>query len=224
MAENQLVVEVRQESGKGAARRLRAAGRIPGICYGRKTAPLSVSLDPKPLEQVLAADGLNTLFELKVEGGSVLDGSRVLVRELQRTPVGGHLVHADLYTVDLAQTVRVQVPVHLEGIPAGVKFGGILEHTLREIEFECLPTAIPEEIRVDVSALEIGMSLHVRDLTLPPGVELVDDPELAVVLVAAPAAEEEAAAPDVEVPEGEAAAAAEGEAAASAPDDAKDKD
>jgi large subunit ribosomal protein L25 len=160
---------------------------------------------------------------LSVKGGSELDGSRVLVRELQRTPVGGDLLHADLYTVDLAQKVHVQVPVHLEGTPEGVKFGGILDHTLREIEFECLATSIPEEIRVDVSSLEIGQSLHVRDLNLPPGVDLVSDPELAVVLVAAPAAEEEVVAPEAEVAEGEAVAPVEGEEAAAPADDGKDQ-
>ena len=121
MAENELVVEVREATGKGAARRLRQAGRIPGVCYGRNTAPVSVSLDPKGLEHVLrtSASGFNTLFEVK--GGGDFDGKPVLVRELQRDPVSGHLVHADLYMVDLQQRVHVSVPVHLEGSPEGVK-------------------------------------------------------------------------------------------------------
>jgi large subunit ribosomal protein L25 len=213
VAENELVVEVREATGKGAARRLRQAGRIPGVCYGRNATPVSVSLDPKGLEHVLAtsSSGLNTLFELK--GGGDFDGKPVLVRELQRNPVNGHLVHADLYMVDLQQKVHVSVPVHLEGSPEGVKMGGILDHTLREIEFECLPQSIPEEVRVDVSALEIGDSLHVSDLTLPEGATLLSDPELAVVLVATPAVEEEPTPAEGEVPEGEEAAAAEGEGA-----------
>ena len=222
MAENELVVEVREATGKGAARRLRQAGRIPGVCYGRNTAPVSVSLDPKGLEHVLrtSASGFNTLFEVK--GGGDFDGKPVLVRELQRDPVSGHLVHADLYMVDLQQRVHVSVPVHLEGSPEGVKMGGILDHTLREIEFECLPQSIPEEVRVDVSALEIGDSLHVRDLVLPEGATLLSDPELAVVLVATPAVEEEATPAEGEVPEGEEGAAAEGEAAAASSEDAKE--
>jgi large subunit ribosomal protein L25 len=215
VAENELVVEVREATGKGAARKLRQAGRIPGVCYGRNATPLSVSLDPKGLEHVLttSSSGLNTLFELK--GGGDFDGKPVLVRELQRNPVSGHLVHADLYMVDLQQKVHVSVPVHLEGSPEGVKMGGILDHTLREIEFECLPQSIPEEVRVDVSALEIGDSLHVSDLMLPVGATLLSDPELAVVLVATPAVEEEATPAEGEVPEGEEAAAAEGAEASS---------
>jgi large subunit ribosomal protein L25 len=223
VAENELLVEVREATGKGAARRLRQAGRIPGVCYGRNAAPVPVSLDPKGLEHVLrtSSSGFNTLFELK--GGGAFDGKPVLVRELQRNPVNGRLVHADLYMVDLQQKVHVEVPVHLEGSPEGVKMGGILEHTLREIEFECLPQSIPEEVRVDVSALEIGHSLHVRDLTLPEGATLLSDPELAVVLVAAPAVEEEPTPAEGEVPEGEeAAAAAEGEAGAAPSEDAKE--
>ena len=223
MAENELVVEVREASTKGAARRLRQTGRIPAVCYGRNATPVSVSLDPKGLEHVLktSSSGLNTLFELK--GGGDFDGKPVLVRELQRNPVSGHLIHADLYAVDLQKKVHVSVPVHLEGSPEGVKMGGILDHTLREIEFECLPQSIPEEVRVDVSALEIGDSLHVRDLTLPEGATLVSDPELAVVLVAAPAVEEEPTPAEGEVPEGEeAAAAAEGEGAEAPSAEAKE--
>jgi large subunit ribosomal protein L25 len=152
---------------------------------------------------------MNTLIDLRVEGSGAYDGKSMLVKELQRDPVTGSMLHVDLYAVDLQQTIQVSVPIHVTGTAEGVKMGGILDQTLREIELECMPEAIPQEIPVDVSALDIGQSLHVRDLALPEGVTLQSDPDLAVVLVAAPAAEEEVAA---EVEAGAEAPAVEGEA------------
>jgi large subunit ribosomal protein L25 len=207
VSEYELAVEVREGSGKGIARKLRASGRIPGVCYGGAEGPRSIHLDPHVLDRLItrSAAGVNTLIDLR---GGGLDGKVVLVKELQRDPVKGTLLHADLYAIDADKTVEVEVPIHLTGTPVGVELGGgIMEHTLRELELECLPRAIPEEIRMDVSALELGDSLHVRDLPLPEGVTLVSDPDLAVVSVVAPRVEEE---PTVEGEE--AAAAAEGEA------------
>jgi large subunit ribosomal protein L25 len=215
VADVALDVEIRSDKGKGVARKLRAAGRIPGVCYARGKAPLAVSLDAKRLERLLAASatGINTLIDLHVAGGGDYDGRVVLVKELQRDPLSKRALHADLYAVDLAQTIEVAVPIHVTGTAPGVTNGGILDQALRELQIECLPRAIPDQIVVDVSALEIGMSLHVRDLVLPEGVKLVSVPDLSVVSVVVPAAEEAAAAA---VPaEGE-AVAAEGEAAAPA--------
>jgi len=213
VAENALQVQVRDASGKGVARKLRAAGRIPGVVYGRSQAAVRISLDPKLLRRVLTRSeaGLNTLFELDVEGGGALQGTPVLVRDLQRDPVKGDYLHADLLAVDLQQRLQVAVPVHLIGKASGVEFGGILDHSLREIELLCLPTAIPKEIQVDVSSLDVGSSLHVRDLVLPEGVELRSDRDLSVVSVVLPAAEVVATPVEVAPVEGEAAPAAEGE-------------
>jgi large subunit ribosomal protein L25 len=216
VAENELVVEVREGAGKGVARKLRAAGRIPGVCYGRKLPSVSISLDPRTLEQLLAAStaGLNTLFQLRIAGVGDFDGKAVLVRELQRNPVDGQLLHADLYAVDLEKSIQVSVPIGITGSAEGVKVGGILDQALRTLELECMPQAIPREVVVEVSELEIGQTLHVRDIGLPEGVSLLSDPDLAVVSVVAPVAEEVEAPPEEEeVAEGEAeAAAAEGDA------------
>ena len=214
MADYQLEIQVREGRGKGAARKLRASGQIPAVCYGRDTESVSVSLDARALERLLTTSdaGMNTLIDLR---GTSLEGKTVLVKELQRDPVSGRPVHADLYAVDLARTVEVEVPVHLTGKAAGVEMGGILDHSLREIELECLPTAIPKELTVDVSALQVGDSIHVRDIALPEGVELLSDPDLSVVSVVAPAVVEEAAPAEGEEPvEGAEAAPAEGEEAA----------
>jgi len=192
VAENALDVEIRQDVGKGVARKLRAAGRIPGVCYGKSEKSVALSLDPHALRRLLEHSdaGMNTIINLK--GGGDLEGKMVLVRELQRDPVRGSYLHADLYTLDLKQTVEVSVPIHITGKAQGVELGGVLDQALRELDLECLPLAIPREILVDVSALDVGDSIHVREIALPEGVVLRSDPDLSVVSVVAPTKEEEA--------------------------------
>ncbi len=217
MADVALDVEIRSTAGKGAARQMRAAGRIPGVCYGRGRAPISVSLDPRSLEKLLAssATGINTLIDLRVSGGGDYDGRVVLVKELQRDPVSARALHADFYAVDLEQAIEVSVPIHVTGTAPGIMLGGILDHALRELQIECLPRSIPDQILADVSSLEIGMSLHVRDLVLPPGVTLISNPDLSVISVVTPAALEEPTPAAAATAEG-AAVPAEGAAAAPA--------
>ncbi len=209
MGEFALGVEIRQQKGKGIARKLRAAGRIPAVCYRRNAEPVPISLDPKELDRLLrkASSGINTLIDLKVAGGGDFDGRQVLVKELQRDPISGAYLHADLYAVDLQQMIHVSVPINLKGTPIGVSLGGgILDHATRELDVECLPNAIPEEFAIDVSAIEVGDSLHVRDIEVPEGVEILNDPDVSIMSVVAPAVVEEAAAAAEEV-EGEAAGA-----------------
>ncbi len=189
-SEHQLAVEPRATSGKGHARKLRAAGRIPAICYAPGSSATAIQLDPKALDRLLrkSSAGMNTLIDLQ---GGGLDGKVVLVKELQRDPVIGALLHVDLYALDVDKTIEVKVPVRIVGTPLGVTFGGgILDFPLREIEVLCLPRAIPEELPIDVSALQVGDSIHVRDIALPAGVELVSDSELSVVSVVLPSKEE----------------------------------
>jgi large subunit ribosomal protein L25 len=204
VSEIALHAELRDGKGKGAARKLRAGGRIPAICYRRNAESVSVSLDPRTLRDLIrtASAGVNTLFDLKMTGGGDFDGRQVLVKEIQRDPISGNYLHVDLFAVDLKETIHVSVPVHLTGTAQGIAMGGILDHALRDLEIQCLPGAIPEEFRVDVTALEIGDSIHVRDLTLPEGVELLIDPNLSIVSVVAPAAAEVEAAPEAAPEEG----------------------
>jgi large subunit ribosomal protein L25 len=210
VAENVLSAEARTATGKGANRKLRVAGKIPAVVYGKGRSPASVALDPRALETLLhqSGAGLNTLIDLSVAGRT----DTVLVKELQRHPVNGRFLHVDFFQVDLSQTITVSVPIHFTGKARGVEFGGILDHPLREIEVECLPRAIPEFVEVDVSALEIGQAIHVADLRLPEGVEVKTDPALPVASVVLPAAEVEAA-PVETVVEGEVAEGAEAAAA-----------
>jgi large subunit ribosomal protein L25 len=194
VSETALVVEVREAIGKGAVRKLRVAGRIPAILYGQGKESIPLTLDPRALDRVLRSSGANTLLDLTVEGRSDLGTPVALVKDLQRHPIRGTIQHADLYQVDLTKTVEVEVPIHLVGKPKGLDFGGLLEHMLREVKLECLPRSIPASIEVDVSNLEVGDVVHVRDLALPSGVSLVSDGDLGVAACALPQAEEVAAA------------------------------
>jgi large subunit ribosomal protein L25 len=202
-SEHQLAVEPRSGSGKGHARKLRAAGRIPAVCYSPGSAATQIQLDPKALARLLqkSSAGMNTLIDLS---GGGLDGKVVLVKELQRDPVLGVLLHADLFALDVDKSIEVKVPVRIVGTPLGVTFGGgILDFPMREIEVLCLPRAIPEDLPIEVGNLQVGDSIHVRDIALPQGVELVSDPELSVVSVVLPAKEEEAAPAEAVAVEGE---------------------
>jgi large subunit ribosomal protein L25 len=147
----------------------------------------------------------------------------VLIKELQRDPISGAYLHADLYAVDLQQKIHVSVPIQITGTPVGVSLGGgILDHATRELDVECLPNAIPEEFAVDVSELEVGQSVHVRDIKVLEGVEILNDPDVSIVSVVAPVVvEEEAPAEEEEGVEGE--AAPEGEAAAPSEESAEKK-
>lgn len=195
VSETTIAVEIREGAGKGVARKLRAAGRVPAVLYGHGLASIRLSLDPSALEHVIKSSdaGLNTLIAL--EGDATIAGKTVLVKELQRDPVRGQMLHADLFEVDPRERITVSVPLQVVGTAPGVSLsGGLLDHSIREIELDCLPRAIPDTIEVDVSSLELGDSLHVRDLVLPEGVELKTDSDLSVISIVAPSVAEEAVA------------------------------
>ena len=202
MAENALEIQLRDGTGKGVARKLRAAGRIPAVCYGKGEKAVAVHIDPGALRHLLehGEAGMNTLIELKGDG--TVGGKTVLVRELQRDPVRGGYLHADFQAIDLEQKVEVSVPIHLVGKAPGVELGGIVDHSLREVDLICLPLSIPTEVTVDIGEMVLGDSLHVRDIALPEGVELKSDADLSVVSVVAPKVEEEET-PAEEAVEGE---------------------
>lgn len=221
MGDQTLAVEIRNDTGKGLARRLRRDGRVPAVLYGHGKATVSLAVEANALEHLLKTShaGLNTLIDLA--GASEVKGRVVLVKELQRHPVAGTLVHADFFEIDTKELLHVSVPIRLTGSAAGVNFGGILEHTMREIELACLPTAIPDSIEIDISHLEVGDAAHVSDLVLPEGVETAIDLSLPVAHVAVPKIEEEPIVEEAAV-EGETAEAEEaGEGADGAEDGAE---
>jgi large subunit ribosomal protein L25 len=194
MPEIIVAAESRTETGKNANRRLRVAGKIPGVLYGEKKKAVQIAVAPKEIATILrSASGENTLFDLQ------LDGSRrkVILKEFQQEPLKGKLIHADFYEVALDKELHVKVHVEIVGTAIGVKRdGGVLDFVTRELEIACLPTNIPEKISVDVSELEIGKHLRVHDLKLPEKIRLLTDAELVVVHVVTPRAEE--AAPTAE--------------------------
>ena len=190
MGDQSLAVEVRTDTGKGVARKLRAVGRIPAVLYGHGNASVSLSIQAKDLDTLLKTShaGLNTLIDL--EGDSAVEDKVVLIKELQRHSVAGTLSHADFFEIDATAKIHVSVPIKLEGTPEGVKLGGVLEHMMREIDLLCLPNAIPDSLEIDVSGMNQNESLHVSDLTLPEGVETGVDEGLPIVHVATKKVEE----------------------------------
>jgi large subunit ribosomal protein L25 len=205
MPEIVVAAEKRTEIGKNVNRRLRTRGLIPGVLYGAKSETTPVSVSPKEIGAILrSASGENTLFDLELEGSR----RKVILKEYQVEPIKGRLLHADFYEVALDQLLQVSVHVEVTGVPVGVKVqGGVLDFVSRELEVECLPTDIPERIVVDVSELEIGKHLRVSDLHLPDNVRVLSAPDLVVVHVVAPRAEEVAATPAAEAAPVEGAAA-----------------
>jgi large subunit ribosomal protein L25 len=182
----------RSAVGKGVARKLRQSGSIPAVYYGRGEEPIVLTVGLKELEEVIVnAEGSNVIVDLKVDGDGVGD-RKALIREIQRDPVGGHILHLDLQHISLTERITVEVPIVLTGIPTGVKDGGgILEHLLRDVEVECLPTDIPSRLEIDVSALNIGDSLHVSDLKADK-VTILTEGERPIAAVVPPTVLEEA--------------------------------
>ncbi|WP_437480633.1 50S ribosomal protein L25/general stress protein Ctc [Sorangium sp. So ce1014] len=220
----------REDSGKSASSRLRRAGQIPAIAYGRELAPQSVAVSPKALLQVLGSDhGKNSVVELAIENGETLT---VMVRDYDYHPISRELVHADFIQVKLDQPVDVQIPFRCVGKPKGVVTGGVLQQIFRTIPVRCLPEKIPSFIEIDVTELDMGESYKASGLTLPEGVKalLADEQTIAVVNAPEKAGAEEEAKPAAgapaaaAAPAGAAAAPAKGGAAAPAKGgDKKDK-
>jgi len=193
MATADLKGEVRTAVGKAEAKRLRRALRIPGIVYGGPQGPLPVVVNPHELLSALGA-GENVLINLSLEGTEGTQTRTVILKELQLDPVKERPLHADFMEVSMERKIRVEVPLVLAGESVGVKGkGGILEQPLRQLFVECFPLNIPERITLDVSALDIGNAIHVRDLTVGEGVRILEDAGRVVASVVAPAAEEVAA-------------------------------
>ncbi len=213
-----LTAAPRTGRGNGPARRLRQSGQVPAILYGPGTEPHPIAVPAQDLERAFQKGNIQrTIFALDLQNGP--SGSRLaVIKELQTHPVTGRLLHVDFYEIDLSRKLRVRIPLVPRGKAKGEELGGMLQIIEREIEVFCLPGEIPERIEVDVSPLGVGETLHVRDLALPPGVELPAGANYTVITIvsqkaeAAPAAAAEAAAPEEAAGEGAAAEEKTGEA------------
>ena len=190
MNELTLDVERRETRGKNANRRLRADNKVPAVVYGGALDSFAVQVDRKAMVTMVRQGGENSVFVLRVPG---TDESRhTMIKAMQVHPISRRILHVDFQRIEMTETVRVKVAISLTGEADGVKNdGGVLEFVTREVEVECLPGVIPAEIELDVSPLNIGMHLEASVLGLPEGVELIEDPERVIVLVAAPHVEEE---------------------------------
>ncbi len=191
MAIVSLLSSRREGTGKSVVRKLRAAGRVPAVFYGRGAASIPLTMVLRDLEGALAANqGGNVIVDLKVEGAAAAD-RKAIIREIQRDPVGGRILHVDLQHISLTERITVEVPIVLIGTPTGVKdTGGILEYLVREVEVECLPTDIPAHLDVDVSELKIGDTIRVSDLKAE-GVTIKTEGDRAIATVVPPTVLEE---------------------------------
>jgi large subunit ribosomal protein L25 len=197
MATAQLTATPRTGTGKGAARKMRAAGQIPGIIYGHAREPQALAINTRDFEKLLEhISAESTVIELAV-GGKM---SRTLIREIQRHPFRREFLHVDFQELVAGETVSVRIPIVLVGIPEGVRLeGGVMDQTLRDLEIEVDPVNMPNHIDVNVENMKIGESVHVSDLTLPAGVTAITEGDTTIVVVSAPRAViEEVAAPTAE--------------------------
>jgi large subunit ribosomal protein L25 len=212
-----LQAEARQGTGKSVTRKLRAAGKVPAVLYGRGLDPLALTVDRLALLRVFKTDaGRNVLIDLQVDGSNHL----TLARDLQRDPVRGTIVHVDFLKIARDVAIEVDVPIHITGDSPGVKEGGVIEHHLWSVHVSCLPTNVPDRLDADVSQMVIGDMLRVGDLIVPEGVTILTDPNDAVLGVVVPQilkVEEEVPAEAVVAEGEEAPEAAEGEEGAAPP-------
>lgn len=183
-----LAADSRANMGKGAARALRRDGKVPAVIYGHGREPMPLSIEARTVSKLLESIGGETrMIDVSIDGNAPV---KAIVREVQRNPVRRvDVIHLDLYAVVANEPITVEVPVHIIGIADGVRnHGGVLEHTLHRLSVHVLPAEIPEHIDVDVSALGVGDSIHVSDLTVTHG-EILNDGDLSVVSVVAPRVE-----------------------------------
>jgi large subunit ribosomal protein L25 len=182
---NEATIEVkrRERTGKGENRRLRVAGIVPAVLYGAERDPVAIQVPRKTLLDLFKAGGHeNRIFLLKLTGTE--QTRHAMVRDLQVDPMTNEISHLDFQRIAMDQKLRVHVRIELVGTPVGVKTdGGLLDFVNRELEVECLPTAIPTEIKVDISELGVDQHLEARELTLPDGIEYVGSPDAVVVSI-----------------------------------------
>lgn len=186
MATAQLTATARTGTGKGVARKLRAAGQLPGIIYGHAREPQALSIGMREFEKLLEhISAESTVIELAIGGKT----SRTLIREIQRHPFKREFLHVDFQELVAGELVTVRIPIVLVGTPEGVRLeGGVMDQTLRELEIEVDPVNMPNHIEVNVENLKIGESVHLSDITLPTGVTAMAEGDMTIVVVSAPRA------------------------------------
>jgi large subunit ribosomal protein L25 len=192
MEQHQVSAMARQRIAKGDNRRIRREGKVPAIVYGGQADARMISVDNHELELILrGAYRTNAIFDIEVEGSK----EQTIIRDMQRNPVTSRLTHIDFQRIDLNEEIEVEVVLHVTGgVPLGVREGGVLEHIQRAVTVRCTPLNMPRNLEVDLTNLAMGQSLHVSDLALSEGVQVMDDPETALFTVLAPKTADDATA------------------------------
>jgi large subunit ribosomal protein L25 len=192
-----LTAQRRTQVGRNAIKKIKADGMVPGVIYGSAQEAVNLQINGRELLNVLSrASGENILVELEILDGGEKRNALAMIQEIQHHPLQREILHVDFHAVSAHETVSAEVPIETVGEAVGVKVhGGLLEHILRYLEVECLPGDLPQVIEVDVTNLDIGQSLHVRELKLPSGVEAITDAEQTVVAVVESRVEEEVVEP-----------------------------
>ena len=205
MEQIKLKVSVREERGKQAAKKLRQKGFVPGVVYHRGEESVAIVLPDKEISKIVRdAGGENILINLTIDKDKKSRGRSVIIKEIQHDPVKRNILHVDFNEISLTEKIVVEVEVVAIGEPVGVKQeGGVLDHPLRELKVQCLPTDIPKNIEVDVTGFKLNDSFHVRDLVLSDKLKVLNDPELLLFQVKLPVEEKveetPAEAPELEV-------------------------
>jgi len=206
MEATELKACIREEYGKGPARRFRKEGLIPAVFYGRGQEAIPLSVKVADLTKIIKMKKENIFIKLLIEGKKQKE-KLSLIKELQIEPVSRRFYHADFYEIRMDHKLTIDIPLHFTGNPIGVQNGGELQHLKRDLKVSCLPSVLPEFIDIDVSGLDIGNSIKVQDIKVPEGIEVLDSGDIGVAMVAFV----KVSVPQPEAAEGEAVAPAEGE-------------
>lgn len=204
MAQFSLSARIRDNKGKGVARRLRRDDQIPAVFYGPNAKATMLSVGYRDLEGIIKQNtSENIILGLKIESESGIESRKVMLKELQIDPIKDTYLHADFYEISMDKELTVDIPVHLVNTPIGVQKGGILQHVKREITITCLPDNLVDSLEVDVSGLDIGESIHLRDIEIPEGIKTAQEDHLTIAVVVAPSVAPEEAEEIEEVEETE---------------------
>ena len=189
MAQFSLSARIRDDKGKGVARRLRRDDRVPAVFYGPNAKATMLSVSYNDLKGIIKQNtSENIILGLQIESESGTESRKVMLKELQIDPIKDTYLHADFYEISMDKALTVDIPVHLVNTPIGVPKGGILQHVKREITITCLPDNLVDSLEVDVSGLDIGESIHIRDIEIPEGIKTTQEDHLTIAVVVAPSA------------------------------------
>ena len=182
-----LAAHIRENKGKGAARKLRQNNQLPAIFYGPKTQPIMLTVDYRELTRITKqGKGENIILDLQIKSDHGEESRKAMLKDLMVDPVNGACLHADFYEISMDKEITVDVPVTLVNTPIGVTQGGFLQHVKRDVTISCLPDSLIDSLNIDVSGMKMGDTLHIRDIEFPEGIRCAEEGYLTVAVVSAP--------------------------------------